>query len=326
VTDGTHPWNFAVEEDDAKARFKDWGKKDPYVKEVKPALLNSADLLHYIDKTGMICPFELPERPSDRDKRVKPASVAIPVLGPYVYWDEPDPSVGDERPIKRSGELREGEELKIKPNSIVFVTLRPTFRLPDYIAARFNLKIRDVYRGLLVGTGPLVDPGFVGRLSIPLHNLTDNEYTLVGGDDLLWMEFTKLSPHRRWTEGIASEDDGYVPFPADKIERKKVDDYLRHADPRPIRSSIPPLVGRAQQSAEEARGEARNIRRIITFTGLAGVIGVILAVVSVWALVWSVNDSVSDVERTIAELRQQVNEQRQELGELRGQLPDGARR
>ncbi len=28
-----------------------------------------------------------------------------------------------------------------------------------------------VYKGLLLGTGPIVDPGFVGKLYIPLHKL-----------------------------------------------------------------------------------------------------------------------------------------------------------
>lgn len=86
----------------------------------------------------------------------------------------------------------------MEPNSIAFVTLEPMFRIPDYLALRFNLKIVHVYKGLLLGTGPLVDPGFVGRLSIPLHNLTANTYTFHAGDGIIQMEFTKLSRNDIW--------------------------------------------------------------------------------------------------------------------------------
>ena len=57
----------------------------------------------------------------------------------------------------------------LAPNSIAFVALEPCFRIPEYMALRFNLKIKHIYKGLLLGTGPLVDPGFSGKLFIPLH-------------------------------------------------------------------------------------------------------------------------------------------------------------
>lgn len=80
----------------------------------------------------------------------------------------------------------------------IIVTLEPIIRLPAYLIARFNLKIRFIYKGLLLGTGPIVDPGFQGRLSIPLHNLTENEYEIKGGESIIAMEFTKISPNKLW--------------------------------------------------------------------------------------------------------------------------------
>ena len=50
-----------------------------------------------------------------------------------------------------------------------------------------------MHRGLLVGTGPLVDPGFRGKLLIPLHNLTLDAYEIRGDEGLIWVEFTKTS-------------------------------------------------------------------------------------------------------------------------------------
>jgi deoxycytidine triphosphate deaminase len=90
-------------------------------------------------------------------------------------------------------QISRGETFVLRRNSIAFVQVEPVFRIPDYIALRFNLKILHVHRGILLGTGPLVDPGFVGNLYIPLHNLTDSDYTFKGGEGLIWMEFTKVS-------------------------------------------------------------------------------------------------------------------------------------
>ena len=108
--------------------------------------------------TGMIEPFDLVALQ-------KPATYLVPLEGLVRYRDtkgqfqrfylSSDPTV-------RNAELDVRSELILEQNSLCYVTLQPTFRMPAYIAGRFNLLIRDVYRGLLVGTGPLVDPGFVG--------------------------------------------------------------------------------------------------------------------------------------------------------------------
>ena len=91
--------------------------------------------------------------------------------------------------------VHEGDEelVVIAANSIVFVECDLDFRLPDFLALRFNLHIRHVHRGLLLGTGPLVDPGYWGKLCIPLHNLTDEDYLIPRTEGLIWIEFTKTS-------------------------------------------------------------------------------------------------------------------------------------
>lgn len=64
-----------------------------------------------------------------------------------------------------------GEYYIVPRNSLVYIKLREWLRLPFYIIGRHNLKIDYVYQGLLLGTGPQVDPGYMGKLYIPLHNL-----------------------------------------------------------------------------------------------------------------------------------------------------------
>ncbi|WP_071590819.1 hypothetical protein [Synechococcus sp. PCC 7336] len=239
---------FAEHYAEAYGRYENYKSTDPFSK-IAPALLNSADIADYVAKTGMIVPFD------DSSKKLKPASYEVNLKGECVYWD----SNTNE---KMTLDINEGDEFTIFPNSIAFVTLEPIFLIPHYIALRFNLKITNVYRGLLLGTGPLVDPGFAGRLSIPLHNLTTNEYKLIGGQGLIWMEFTKLSKWKNWGSAHSEVDrkGTYIQFPLSKNEDfKNVNDYLRKADSRSIKSSIPSIIKESQESAKASEEAAKQI-------------------------------------------------------------------
>ena len=157
------------------------------------------------------------------------------------------------------------------------------------MALRFNLQIRHVHRGLLLGTGPLVDPGYWGKLCIPLHNLTDEDYPISRDDGLIWVEFTKTT---------AGHQSGRPPL--DLHEKKRgywdIREFIEKAsNPRsgigesvPIRSSISGVIEQAEEAASNAReaeksatntkDEASRMRTNITligvFTGLALVIGI----------------------------------------------------
>lgn len=154
------------------------GKPD-VLKHVPPSLLSAEHIKEYVQSTGMISPFfEGGEKP-----RLKKASYEGRI-GQVVYSFE-------------DGVLKSipfiDNKLMVKANSIVFVECDLNFRLPNYIAIRFNLQIKHVHRGLLLGTGPLVDPAFWGKLCIPLHNLTSEDYYLDRNEGLIWVEFTKTT-------------------------------------------------------------------------------------------------------------------------------------
>ena len=154
-----------------------YGKGDPFPC-IKPALLSADNIIMYAKKTGMIYPL------FEEGERMKKASYQGRI-GEKAYE------------FNDSQELviipMNNNELVVKANSIVFVECDLDFRLPDFIAVRFNLHIRHVHRGLLLGTGPLVDPGYWGKLCIPLHNLTDRNYPIPRNKGLIWVEFTKMS-------------------------------------------------------------------------------------------------------------------------------------
>lgn len=261
--------DFAVDDRDATARFRATRAKDPFP-DVPPALLNSADIADYVARTGMIYPFD--------PDGLKTASYEIALLGRYIFIDANGERV--------EGELRRGETRTIPKNSIAFLTTEPFFRLPDYIALRHNLKIDHVYKGLLVGTGPLIDPGFVGRISLPLHNLTEHDYKLVGGQGIIWVEFTKLSPNPAW-EGVPRKSDRakYVNFRADRTRDRVVDDYIQQAVgtlglPSSSSATIARDAATAKVVAEKARTALSRNTIIITLTGALGAITVVATLFS----------------------------------------------
>lgn len=158
---------------------------DPFRDDIAPSLLSADDIARYVEKTGMICPFE---QTKNGKSKLKAASYEGGI-GSCAFTFEPGRNVP--KKIFSSGD----EFLVLPPNSIVFVESDVYFRLPPFIAVRFNLQIRLVHRGLLLGTGPLVDPGFWGKLCIPLHNLTDEEYVIPKDEGLIWIEFTKTTSY-----------------------------------------------------------------------------------------------------------------------------------
>lgn len=115
-------------------------------------------------------------------KRLRPASYTLTIGDEYVD------SEGKHR------RLTENEDSFVfKKNSIVFVSAAEELDLPYYVIARFNLRVTWVYDGILLGTGPQVDPGFRGRLSCPLYNLTNLDITIKRGQEFATIDFEKTT-------------------------------------------------------------------------------------------------------------------------------------
>ena len=172
-------------------------ERDP-LPDIEPALLNSLDIRRYVD-LGCLLEGESFDR-----QRLKPASYEMRFLEDLYDWQEKDGRLG-----KRCREVSKGDRVTLVKNSISYLWTEERLRLPEYIAARFNLRIREVHKGILLGTGPLIDPGFGGRIFVPLHNLTDTDYVLTGGDGIIWVEFTKVSRNEYWlpnSDGERPED------------------------------------------------------------------------------------------------------------------------
>ena len=123
-----------------------------------------------------------------------------------------------------------------------------------------NLRIKHVHRGLLLGTGPLVDPGFGGDILIPLHNLTSDPYRIRGDEGLIWIEFTKTTAAVRKAEPSYVRRGMLRPMEQNKTEVTIGSYFQRANEGRPILSSIPEAVKVAEARAEEAEKSARRAR------------------------------------------------------------------
>lgn len=297
--------DFPKNEEEAEKFFKNYEHFDPFPW-IPPALLNSADIYNYVRVTGMIHPFE------DKNK-LKSASYEIDFLGEVYYWDDTD------KEYHFGIEIKKDDPFTIPKNSIVFVSPQTIFHLPDYIALRFNLRIKHVHRGLLLGTGPLVDPGFVGRLFIPLHNLTSENYIMYGGEGLIWIEFTKLSPHDHWIND-RQEHKSYNHFPVESRKRTPQQYLNASSNGKPAKSSIPDEVKNIREHAEQAESSVKEAGSFIKLLSSIGVVGVLALVFITWDLTSNANQNITTARDQMDDFSEKLNESVKKIEILEAQI------
>ena len=279
--------------------FRSGRNPDPYP-DIPPALLAADDINKYVFATGAVAPFN----PSKEGKRLKKAAYEGRV-GKIAYE------------YNKSGKLKKlsNDPLVVKANSIIFVESDIDFRLPDFIALRFNLQIRHVHRGLLLGTGPLVDPGYWGKLCIPLHNLTDEDYRIPKEEGLIWIEFTKTSLKRNGVDELVGRnpldnDEGYW----------RIRDFIDKAA-RPIgeegktvviRSSIPVIAKEATDRAEKAQKAALEAQHWVKTIGIIGGIAIFISFVAV------ANAFYSNIQSAYELIIPKVDQLQEDVSKLRG--------
>ena len=236
--------------EDAKIRAEDYrGSRDPYP-DIAPSLLSAEHIKQYVEKTGLIGPFYS----GGGDKsRLKKASYEGRI-GEFAYTFNENKEIVKVPFVERC--------LVVPKNSIMFTECDLDFRLPDFIALRFNLQIRHVHRGLLLGTGPLVDPGYWGKLCIPLHNLTNEDYSIPLEEGLIWVEFTK-------TTWILETNVGRGPlgesghWEIQKFLQKSSQPYDKNKPRIGINSSLPDIVQRVEKHKEETKESVKKMEKTV---------------------------------------------------------------
>ncbi len=123
-----------------------------------------------------------------------PATYHMRIGGKVLTWEKGDKvEFTLEEQEDKNRNIR--TQVELRPNSLTFITTIEKFNLPKDIIARFNLKSKWVHEGLLLGTGPIVDPELKANLLIPIHNFSNQDVTLHYNDKIISVEFTKtLNP------------------------------------------------------------------------------------------------------------------------------------
>ena len=279
-------------------------KRDPFPK-IAPALLNSADIARYVNAGCLI------DAKKFNPDRMKPASYEMQFLGELYNWQE-----SDGRLKQCCTTVGDGLCVKLSKNSISYLWTEQKLLLPEYIAARFNLRIREVHKGILLGTGPLIDPGFGGRILIPLHNLTDNDYEIKGGDGIIWVEFTKVSKNDYWSPegGDTERPPEMVAFPVDKV----IDDPHRYLEKAGVmaaggvQSAFKGVLERVESESTESREKVDKLERASRTWGLGallvGLIGLFGLLVSAYQLAFSFSEKVHRQSDRIGELERRLED------------------
>lgn len=306
----------------AKDKYADYKSKDPFP-DVGEALLNSVDLLMYLLTVGIVEPFDV--------KKLKGETYQCAFSGEVHYYDTESGKM-----IEKI--LKDEEEFVLGKNSITYLKIEEKYHVPEYMVLRFNLSVSNAYKGVLLGTGPIVDSGFEGSLFIPLHNLTGNDYIIKKGAPLIRVEFTKLSTHSKWNASEANKksipDDlkpitkktpqnaGFSVFFDEALLDSEKKMFYSNRGVASVRSSIPDAIAdaasradeahcNAESSAKEAKAAAdtanslrKEINTKLRNWSIVGGIGALLAVAAVLISVYSlIHDTISRYDGIVQEIK-----------------------
>lgn len=141
----------------------------------------------------MIDPFD--------EKHLKPASYHLR-LGKECRVDGKDVELSFNNP-----------RLTIPSHGLAIVSTLERINLPTFLVARWNLKVKMVYHGLVWVGSLQVDPGYQGYLFCPLYNLSTEPMQLGFAEPLFTIDFVRTTRYdetkgtRPWksTEGRPTE-------------------------------------------------------------------------------------------------------------------------
>lgn len=319
----------------ATEKYATYKSKDPFPK-VGQALLNSADLLMYLLTVGIVEPFDV--------NKLKGETYQCTFSGEVHYYDTESGKMLEKI-------LEDEEEFVLGKNSITYLKIEEKFHVPEYMVLRFNLSVSNAYKGVLLGTGPIVDSGFEGSLFIPLHNLTGNNYIIKKGAPLIRVEFTKLSTHTEWKASEADKKSipGYLKPITKKTPQNAgfsvfFDEALLDSEKKmfytsggvaSVRSSIPDAIAAAAKKADEAHSNAEssaneakaaaetaeNLRQEIdTKIRTWSIGGAIVAALTVAALLISVFTLIDGTNSRYDGLVLEIKDQKQQIEMLQKKL------
>jgi deoxycytidine triphosphate deaminase len=117
------------------------------------------------------------------EANLKPAGYELTVGDEFILG-------GERKALGKDGEIR------IPPFNVVVIKTGETINLPRYLIARWNVRVKWAYEGLLWVGAAQVDPGWVGHLFCPIYNLSNKEVILRASDPIALMDFVSTTPFK----------------------------------------------------------------------------------------------------------------------------------
>ena len=121
---------------------------------------------------------------------------------------------------------KENPDLVIPAHEVVVISSYEELKMPLFLIGRWNIRIGLVYRGILLVSGPQVDPGFRGKLFCTLYNLSTQEIRLKYKDHVATIDFIRTAePVKKGLVQKKSKMEDYLPpyilksSPADMVRR-----------------------------------------------------------------------------------------------------------
>lgn len=182
--------------------------------------------------------------------------------------------------------------LVLPPNSLTFVTIYEKFNLLRDIMARFNLKSVFVHKGLLLGGGPIIDPGYHSSLLVPLHNFSSIPITLNWREPLLKVEFSRtLNPDETKMDNI--EVRGL------RNERSNISEAEFFHNTEYIESSVFAAI-------EKNDDLVKSLSNRLKLATIASVIGLVALIVAFYNLIINVSNTANSATAKLHETQEKM--------------------
>lgn len=214
-------------------------------------VLLSDEITFYANHHQLVSPFS--------PDNLKPAGYELTIGDEYFLAGE----------FHSLGEGEESTKVTLPPFEVAVFKTAEVLCLPRYLIARWNIRVKHAYSGLLWVGGPQVDPGYVGHLFCPIYNLSDKPVVLELGEALALMDFVKTTPFNATKS--PNELKRYPHLPKRMILEDYGIDDLRSA-----------LFTRAGEKLSEFEESIKNLEtRFVTFTQISfAIFALVIALVA----------------------------------------------
>ena len=110
--------------------------------------------------------------------------------------------------------------LVLPPHQVAVIKTHEIVNIPRFLIARWSLRVKWVYEGLLWTGGPQVDPGWKGHLYCPIYNLAERHIVIPHKERVFTMDFARTTPFHR-----TSASYGYKSIPHVGSRNKTLQDH-----------------------------------------------------------------------------------------------------